>query len=481
MNRTQPEESELETRWGELDLRSLAVFRVALGVFVLLTLASFWGDTAAFFTDSGVLPRSVLVTSGFADRWLCFHLGTGSWHTQVLLNGLLASFAVALIAGWRTPWMVAGCWVLLNSLQVRNPFVCDRGDLQLSLMLFWAFFLPLGARWSLDARAGRRPFGRAQGVAAAALVSQFALIYFFAAYTKNGDAWLCRGDGLEHSLISPLFSTDLSLWVAGWDSGLLFAANYAVIAGEFFVALLLLCPFQVPLVRSLALALLLIFHLGVACLFQLGLFPWLGAFAGVCLLPKEFWASWGHRLEAFLDDLFGADELFEGSVIAWQRARNVFVLCCLGIAFLTSWWSSRPLRDWTLPPGIQEASDALRLSQHWELFSPLPPYYGSFELTVSAPEGTKSLFRGPATREEPTLQPFPSHRWRMLMIASLFSEFALLRPGVAQGLAERIQASLTRDGRLEYAFVVRLIAPDGELQEPERWLLWRQDAAQGPQ
>lgn len=468
MTDQEPEESEYESRWWELDLRSLALFRVLLGLFVLLTLASFWGDTSAFFTDAGVLPRVDLVESPYANLWLCFHMGSGTWLSQAFLNALLGFFAVGLMAGWRTPWMVAGCWILLNSLQVRNPFVGDRGDLQLSLMLFWAFFLPLGAAWSADAKAGRTPWGKERGLAAAALVTQFGLIYLFAAYYKNGPFWLTRGDGLEHSLISPLFATDFSLWLAESAHGYLRLGNYSVIAGELFVAMLLLCPWTVGTVRPIAVALLLLFHLGVAALFQLGLFPWIGALLPLALLPKEFWEGWGRRLAAFGDRRFGEVRLVEPP-LAWEKGRTVFLLGCLLLAVSSNFLGTPAGRSWGAPGWISGVSDGLRLSQHWDLFSPIPPYYGTFRLQTAGADA-KPIFEGPPTREKPGLQPFPSHRWRMLMLASLYPTFSVIRPGVVKLLAQR--AGVPETQPLDYSFWAEIPDDRGKLKAPEEWKLW---------
>ena len=468
-----------ETRWAELDPRSLALFRVMLGVLVLLTLLSSVGDWTAFFTDAGVLPRDVLVGSGFADAWLCFHLGSGGLATQVVLNTLLGALACGLILGWRTWWMTLGCWVLLNSLQVRNPFICDRGDLELSLMLFWALFLPLGQRWSLDQRANRPPLGQAQGLAAAALVLQFAQIYLFAAYLKNGPFWLARGDGLEYSLLSPLFGTTLSFELAKLSPQLLYIGNYLVLAGELFVGLLLLSPWFVSMTRTFAVALLLGFHLCIAAVFQLGLFPWIGALLPLVLLPKEFWVDgWGvgpakslsKRLEGFGPQM--SERLGRWGI----GARNVFLTVCISLTLLCN-FAFRPNGfAFERSDAILFLTDTLRLTQHWELFSPAPPYQGTFKLLkVGASGETSTIFEGPPTPERPSLASFPSHRWRMIMVASLFPDYALVRPGLARLLARREGSPPSDHSTLEYKFEVRLVGSDGKLEAPQVWPLWRQN------
>jgi len=124
-----------------------------------------------------------------------------------------------------------------------------------------------------------------------------------------------------------------------------------------------------------------------------------------------------------------------------------------------------------VPRFLIGTADALRLSQHWELFSPIPPYYGWFELVTLDEQGLPlNLFAGPPTTEAPKLDSFPSHRWRMLMIASLYPDFSLVRAGIARELAAR--AGKAADSKLEYSFKVRLPNEKGELQPPVKWVLW---------
>lgn len=457
-----------ETRWPELDPRSLALGRVVLGLFVLIEVLQMAPFMGAFFSDHGVLPREVLLRSPFAEEWICLHMGTGGVETPAVLGLLLAAMAIGLMVGWRTPWMTLGCWVLLNSMQARNPFLFDRGDLELSLMLFWGFFLPLGGRWSWDARHGRDPGWRAPGgLAGGALVTQFALIYLLAAYHKNGEFWLGRGDGLEHSLISPLFATPLSLWLAQSAAPWLKTLNFAVVAGEVFVALLLLCPWSVALTRGLAVLLLLLFHGAVGWLFQLGLFPWLGALLPLMLLPREFWDGWARPLSRALDRRLGQSEMASPPPSKpWRRLRDATLVLGLLLALASNLNAIRP--GW-IPQFVLNLARALRLAQHWELFSPIPPYYGSFVLEGKSAEGESvTLFAGPPTREEPSLAPFPNHRFRMLMLASLYPDFALIRPGLVRVLARR--AGNTEPGF--YGFRIRVPDENGKLRPAVTWALW---------
>jgi hypothetical protein len=254
--------------------------------------------------------------------------------------------------------------------------------------------------------------------------------------------------------------------------------NYAVIAGELFVALLLLCPWFVPMARGTAVLLLLLFHLLVGLLFQLGLFPWIGALLPLALLPREVWDGWGARFSQALDGRFGAVWLEEAVPPGWARARSVFLGLCLALAVLSNVLVSPLGRGFSVPSAVTGLADGLRLSQHWELFSPIPPYYGRFQLLVGGQSGgqPRVIFDGPPSREAPDLMPFPSHRWRMLMVASLYPEFGVVRAGIVQVLVLRAGVTDWNGSAITYRFQARLPNEQGRLQPPVDWNLWAKQA-----
>lgn len=445
--------------WAELDTRSLALFRIVLGALVLVDTLWRLPFLRDFMTDEGVLPRALLVDSDFSDFWISLHLGSGNMTGQLVLSGLLAAFAVGLMTGWRTPWMVAGCWVLLNSLHARNPFVNDRGDMQLALLLFWAFFLPLNAHWSLDQKLGRSSLGGSKGVAAAGLVLQFAWIYLFAGLLKTGDFWLARGDGLKFSLLSPMFSTGVAEWLLQFGDSKLRFLNYGVVAGELLVAFLLLCPVMVGMTRQVAVGLLAIFHIGVLFLFQLGLFPLIGTLTPLALLPREFWARFQRAPE----------EEARGEPKSW--AWRLFLAVCIVLSLLSNLAFRPGLKGLQRPSWLVKLTQRLKLEQHWDLFAPLPPINGTFRLLALDEEGKESIvFQGPPNSEKPGLMEFPGHRWKMLMLTTIYPEFALVRESTARILARRYTSQVK--GKLRYSFVLKPINEKGYFMRPVIQSLW---------
>jgi hypothetical protein len=127
-----------------LDLRSLALFRVGLGLILVADVVRRWRLVEPFYSDVGVIPRVVDLDVLHAQNFWSLHLATGSIWGESLLFAAALLFALALLIGWRTRLATLGSWLLLISLHNRNTFIINAGDALLRQLLFWSLFLPLG-------------------------------------------------------------------------------------------------------------------------------------------------------------------------------------------------------------------------------------------------------------------------------------------------------------------------------------------------
>src|SRR5256885_6685590 len=173
-----------------LDLRSLALFRIALGVMILIDLFMRSLDLNAFYTDWGVLPRGALLDK-FANPFrFSLHLISGVPGFEIALFIIAAGFAIALILGVRTRLVTIVSWFLLVSLQMRNPVILQGGDVYFRLLTFWAIFLPLGALYSVDSALNTSQNPPKQyrflSFADAPLLLTTAIVYSFAVAMKSG-------------------------------------------------------------------------------------------------------------------------------------------------------------------------------------------------------------------------------------------------------------------------------------------------------
>jgi vitamin K-dependent gamma-carboxylase-like protein len=285
-------------RWGgakltELfgaDLRSLAALRIVLAVLVLADLASRAPDLYAHYTDRGVLPGNVL--QAILSPWaFSLNLVSGEPFFQALYFGVTALAALALLVGYRTRLMTVVVWVLLFSLQWRNPFVLNAGDTLLRMLLFWGMFLPLGAYWSLD-RARKVAAPRLSmhflSFATVGLFLQIAFMYWFAAIKKSGPEWRVDGTALYYALSIDQLTTPTGSYLLQFPA-LLKGLTFATLGLEIIGPFLLFFPFFTGPVRTGAIVAFMSFHFGIWLTLDIGIFPWIGAFCMVCFLPSWFW------------------------------------------------------------------------------------------------------------------------------------------------------------------------------------------------
>ena len=255
-------------------------------------------DLRAHYTDLGVLPRGPLTENLGQERHVSLHLMNGTWPFALLLFVAAAIAAVGLLVGWRTRLMTVLTWILNISLQARNPMVLQAGDVLLRLLLFWAMFLPVGARWSVDAGLAvdeRAVDTRHRSVAGVALMLQVCILYWSTVLMKNGAEWWPKGTAVYYALHIETLATPLAVWFRQFGP-LLRWLTYATIAAELFLPFLLICPLRNSRARLAGIVGLAGMHAGFGLFLELGNFPWIDLVSLVPFLPGSVWGWAGARL-----------------------------------------------------------------------------------------------------------------------------------------------------------------------------------------
>ena len=229
------------------DLRSLAALRIVLAVLVLADLANRATDLTAHYTDEGIMPRTVLLEEGVINRWaFLLNLMNGGFFFQALLFGVATLAALALIVGYRTRLMTIVVWVVLLSIQWRNPLLSGAGEPFLRVLLFWGMFLPLGAYWSVDrllkAAPQRLPM-RLLSLATVGLFLQIAFVYWFTVLQRSGREWRTDGTALYYALSLDQIVTPVGAYLYQFPE-LLKMLTFATIGLEAFGPFLLSVRFS---------------------------------------------------------------------------------------------------------------------------------------------------------------------------------------------------------------------------------------------
>lgn len=289
-----------ERNYG-LDLRSLALFRIALALIILGDLLLRARSLEAMYSDFGILPRAVLIDR-FADQWIAsFHLMSGRWEVQAALFLMAAFFAVQLLLGYRTRWATFFCWLFLTSLQNRNPAILQGGDTLIRLLMFWAMFLPLGARFSVDEALEQPPAVKPTAIFHAgtfALMAQVAMVYWFAVSLKTGPEWRSEGTAVYYALSLEQLATPLGRYLLDFPALLQFLTFFTITV-EALAPVFLFFPFLSGPVRTMAVLILVGLQLGFATCLYVGHFPFIACAMMLPLLPTWFWER-GNQLAGHL-------------------------------------------------------------------------------------------------------------------------------------------------------------------------------------
>ena len=417
-----------------LDLRSLALFRVAVAATILGDLVQRAMDLRAHYSDAGVLPRAALIDQFSGDWAISLHLANGTTGFQAFLFALHALCALCLLVGLRTRLATLACWVLCCSLHARNPMVLQGGDDLLRVLLFWSLFLPLGARASVDALAssGRPVHAWSRtwlGAGAVAITLQICAVYWCTAVYKAHPAWMSTGNAVYLALNVDQMARPLGQLLLHHLPWLLRPLSLGTFWFEVLGPWLLFCPPGRGRLRAVAVGAFILFHAALGSTLQLGVFPFVCASAWLVFLPARFWEY--PRLRRLLDRsaLLLPQKLPEPlrrlagrppseaipSWRAWFLPGGM-----LGAMLVWNVAGLVPGRAGGLP-GLERFIWTTRLEQSWRMFAPFPlTDDGWYVMPGKLRDGREvDLMTGGALRwgkPADVSAMYPNDRWRKYMM-----------------------------------------------------------------
>ena len=489
-----------------LDLRSLAVLRVALGVLILVDLVNRSTDLVAHYTDAGVLPREAARQLVSRTWSLSLHMLGGSAVFEGALFVLAGVLAVLLILGWRTRLVTLLSWLMMLSLHARNPTILNGGDLKLKLLLFWGMFLPLGARWSIDrvlssasperdTPTDDRPF---LSMGTLAYIWQIILIYLFAGLLKDGDSWLA-GTAVEQAMQADFYGRplrhallphpDLMHWLTHFTLNL-----------ELYGWLLLLVPWRQAWFRLAAIVLFVGMHIAFELTMTLGMFPWICIASWTALVPGIVWDNRvarriGHsvyrRAGQPVTDLIRL--LCAKNVLRRRpltlRLGELGSYTALFFLMLVTAWNAESVGLMRVPEPYRYFSRYLHVGQDWKLFAPNPmPSDGWCIVALHlADDNELDVLTGEAVtfeRPEHAAYLFPNHRWRKYFKNLVSRSHTAYRPWYARYVGHSWNArhgGTDREAETMLLIYMEESAPHGPENEPPpatqhvRWRHWYRD------
>ncbi|RIK76175.1 MAG: hypothetical protein DCC67_14255 [Planctomycetota bacterium] len=442
----------------ELDVRSLALLRIALGALLLADLAIRVADFSAMYAPEGFAPVG-LVRGLEPHPWWSLYLASGDAAFQAGLFLIAAVLAGMLMIGWRTRLATVGCWLLLASLHGRLPVVNNAGDTLLRMLLFWGMFLPLGRAWSVDwrAKAIKTPMDVPHASASSATfayILQLAIVYWAAGWAKWNDAWLA-GDGVHDAMSFGLYSLPLGQWLAE-QRALTRALSVGTVWLELVAPCLLFAPLGTTPLRLVLIATFIAFHIGIAATVTVGLFSYVAVAAWLALLPGAFWDRLGvgvavgvaPKPSAGSRDVLSLYRDASGRPFVWRRSAAA-LLVWTSLAAVATWnlWQAAAdslpdrLRSWT-----RSYVNTVMLRQAWSLFGqpPRERIWFVYEARLNDGRRLDLLSRRPGVDqpcpELPALD-FANHRWRKLHWRLRFDAGRPYRQPLAEYMARQWNAA----------------------------------------
>lgn len=234
--------------------RTLAVVRIGFGAITVLFLLvnmpvrdRIWGPNSSYPWE---LFAQTAIESGQPSLFL---LSPSSLWSDALYLALLAA-AVLFTLGWGGRTTTIVFYVLLWSLQVRNPLATNGGDNLVRILLVYMIFTQATAHLSLDALRARRraALGRpprrrttigtvAHNAALIACVAQVCVLYFTSSlYKVQGDMWQ-NGTALYYVLRTAEYNSWPELTALIYQSPfVVVGATYAAVLVQLFLPFVLL-------------------------------------------------------------------------------------------------------------------------------------------------------------------------------------------------------------------------------------------------
>lgn len=360
------------------DLRALALFRITMGITLVVDLATRSADLRAHYTDFGVLPRAALFEQYSMFGRLSLHNLAGHPWFEALLIGVHMLFGALLVLGYRTRLMTGLCWLLLVSLQNRNPLVGNSGDVLFRMLLLWGIFLPLGGVWSLDRAHNphtERP-NRVLSVATVAVLGQLFVEYFFAALHKSGPAWV-HGKAVWRALNMEQFATQSGLWFRESFDWSLEPLTHAVWWFEFLAPIFFFCPLFFPQIRLFLFGALALMHLSFHLLLGLGIFPFICISGLMTLLPAQFFDWVAHRRSRMPPWALQRLRTIQQWVPLPREPHRTYqpsvmgAILVIGLFALVLFWNISTIAPRTvrIPTPLKFIGQALRVDQRWNMFA----------------------------------------------------------------------------------------------------------------
>ena len=286
------------------DYRSLAIYRCLIGLIIIADVLYRLPDLTNFYTDIGLIPRSIFLSEMSMPWSFSLHLANGSTGFILLMFLIHLIFGVMLFFGYKTRWAVIGAYIMTVSVHNRNWLINNGGDDILRALLFISIFLPLNKRFSIDSALTRQKSDKEQqghlSTWGLAFIFQVFAIYFVSYVLKDHAIWRKDFTALYYASRLDIFANPIGIWqrnFPGFQAVLTSFTIYLEMFGPFLLVLSFLFGRFWWHMRLIVIALFWALHFGIILSMWIGVFPYLCLVMWLIFLPGPFWKTRERKLQ----------------------------------------------------------------------------------------------------------------------------------------------------------------------------------------
>jgi hypothetical protein len=479
------------------DLRALAFMRLAVAAIIMTDLTIRLGDLEVFYSNTGAFPLTMVFEHLWNDYFVSLHAISGLWQVQLVLF-LFAYFCAAMLfIGYRTRLFTVLSWFMLLSLHNRNTLILQGGDDLLRMVLFWAMFIPWGARYSCDRLLNREkpqpmPPPVILTVATIAYLLQICYIYSGSALLK-GPEWNTNYTALYYAYSLDQIAYPLTKWFYYYPE-LLKKMTALAYYFELLAPILFFIPVKHGFFRTIGVVSIIGFHLFNSMNLFIGLFPLIGCGTVLGLLPSSAMDKlerWFKSLKPLIIQSFRGFAMLAQKIIrwkeplyyhaAWRENLKTAFLIFLTI-FVFDWnFSNISIVTSKLSDQLRFIGYGLRLDQNWGMFAPgVFKDDGWYVLEGITEKGKSINLLDPKKtlsykKPENIVSMFKNDRWRKYS-ENLIMSFNAYARGYFCSYYKRTWNEAhpeQRIGELRMYYMSELTKPDYQYSKPEKIMLWQ--------
>ena len=278
-----------------LDYRSLAFYRFLIGIIIATDSVYRMMDLTNFYTDVGLVPRSLFLAEMAMPWSFSLLLANGSWWFAAIMFTMNTLAGLSISIGYRTRWMLVFAYIMNVSIHNRNWLINNGGDDILRAILLFSIFLPLNKIFSVDSAMEKdkpKLEGEHFSTWGLTFMLQAFVIYFVGWALKEHPIWREDFSAIFYSSRLDIFSTPLGLWLRDFPGIQKYMTLFSILL-EWGGPLLLFFSFAFGRfwwwVRLAVVISFVAFHMGIAATMWIGVFPYTCMVMWLIFLPGPFW------------------------------------------------------------------------------------------------------------------------------------------------------------------------------------------------